>query len=369
LAWVVVVAGCDRRVFQLDDDGITDDEVGEGESSDTSLGDADTSETETGGSINCTASVLELTIDDTTDPASVECVTKVHGDLVIGPTIELSDLGMLAELREVGGTLSIVGNLGLTSLEGLEQVQSIGWLHVRRNGALVDLHGLDSLASVGRVSVINNDALISLAGLPEGLGPDELDIAANDLLEDLDGLPVLTAPASGNPLDIEIEDHEALVSVAGLAHCCSNQPVVVELARNSALVDLDGLEPFERFDTLRLVDNRVLSDVAGIDATEIGTFEVSFNHCSSEAAPLLGDFVGLEQLLSVDVMLIEWGSALTSLAGLDSMVDVTKLEIRNNPMLEWQQVVDLVGQTGPTLFDGCGGIGGPECPTETCPTY
>lgn len=370
-AVVSLAAGCDRRVFDLDDEGIDDDEAGEADTdaAETS-GDGDT-EAETGGSTNCTASVTALTITDATDPASVECVTKVLGDLVIGPSVGVVDLQMLAELREVGGTLYIVGNLGLTSLEGLEQLEQVGWLHVRRNGALLDLHGPANLAAVERISVINNDKLTSLVGLPDGLSPAKLDIAGNDILADLDGLPVLDAPIGGLPVAIQVEDHQSLINVAGLASCCSAQPVIIDLARNAALADLDGLEPFQRFDTLRLIDNRALHDLAGIDATEIGTFEVSYNQCSSEPSPVLDDFAGLEQILSIDVLLIEWVASLDSFAGLDNMIDVTDMQVRNNVGLDWQLVVDLVGQTGPTLFDGCGGIGidAPECPVETCPTF
>jgi hypothetical protein len=370
LAWVSVAAGCDRRVFQYDDQGIGD-EVGDTETdaADTDTGTDDETEAETGDSIGCTASVSSLTITDGIEPASVECVTKVVGNLVIGPSIDLVDLQILANLREVGGSLYIAGNLGLTSLEGLEQLQEVEWLHVRRNGALIDLHGLDGLLAVNRISVINNDGLLSLAGLPAGLSPVELDIAGNDELGDLDGLPVMNAPSTGTPIEIEIEDHRTLTSVAGLATCCSEQPVVVELARNAALVDLGGLEPFERFDTLRLVDNRALADLAGIDATEIGTFEVSYNHCRGESDPALNDFVGLEQLLRVDLLLVEWAASLDSFAGLDNMNHVGDMQIRNNATLDWQFVLDLAGQTGPTLFDGCGGIGGDACPPEPCPTF
>ncbi len=359
-------SGCDRRVFELDADGIGD-EIGDSETeTDDDTETSDAAETETGGSTTCTESVTELTITDATDPATVECVTKVLGDLVIGPSIGLIDLGMLAELREVGGSLSIVGNLGLTSLAGADQLREVGWLHVRRNGALVDLGGLEGLTKADRISVINNDALTSLAGLSPGLGPSELDIAGNDILPDLDGLPAFNA-SSASPLDIEIEDHQSLTNLAGLAACCSTQPVIIEIARNAALLDLDGLEPFQRFDTLRLVDNRMLEDLSGIDATEIGILELSYNQCSGDPDPVLVDFTGLEQTLSIDVLQVEWVASLESFAGLESMVDVTTLAVNNNAKLDWQHVLDLAGQTGPTIFEACGGIGGPECPTEICP--
>lgn len=359
-------SGCDRRVFQYDDQGIAD-EAGESDTTDTT-GEGGDDESETGGSIECSASVESLTITSNTDPASVECVTKVSGDLVIGPS-GLTSLDMLGELREVGGMLYIVGNAQLEDLAGLQQLQKVGWLFVRRNGALTDLSGLDALVVVDRISVINNDALVSLAGLPEGLAPTEIDIAANDLLSDLDELPAFVATGDGSPLDVQIEDHAALTSVAGLATCCSSQPLALELARNAALVDLDGLETFTHFDTLRLLDNRALDDLTGVDATEIGTFELSYDPCLATPAPALENFLGLEQLLRVDRMTIGSNPKLTSFAGLDGLTDVGELFVRNNAALDWQDVFDFVEKTGADLSsDSCGGIGGPTCPTEDCPS-
>jgi hypothetical protein len=367
LMGVSIAGGCDRRVFEFEDQGIGE-EVGDSET-DTTEGETDgETDTETGGSTACTASVASLTITDATNPATVECVTKVVGNLVVGPSVGLTDLGMLSKLREVGGTLYIVGNLGLTSLEGLEELESVGWLHIRRNHALTDLHGLDGLEDVQQISVFNNDGLVSLVGLPEGLAPSKLEIGGNDDLLDLDGLPLLNAPGSGNPIEILVDDHESLTNVGGLATCCSTQPVVIVLSRNDALVDLDGLEPFQRFETLRLVDNRALADLAGIDATQIGTFEVSYNHCSSDPGPVLDDFVGMEQLISIDLLIVEWAASLVGFDGLENMNDVSKIEARNNAKLGWNLVEDLAGQTG-AMYEGCGGLGGDTCEPEPCQTF
>jgi hypothetical protein len=361
-------SGCDSRVFPYDDHGIGD-EAGESSTGDTSESGADdSSESETGGSVECKASVTTLSINDDTDPATVECLTKVGGDLVIGPTSELLDLSMLGELREVGGTLYIVGNLQLESLAGLAQLQKVGWLHVRRNGSLLDLGGLDTLVFTDRISIINNDALTSLAGLPAGLAPRTLEVAANDALVDLDGLPTFVAAESGVPIDVVIGDHLALTSVAGLASCCSTQPIALELARNHALTDLHGLEPFLRFDELLLIDNRKLDDLSGIDASEIGTFELNYDPCTSVPTPALEDFAGLEQLISVDVMTIENNPALLGFDGLDSLVELEKLYVRNNAALPWADVQAFEAKFGTGLaFEGCGGIGGTTCAPAECP--
>lgn len=360
-------SGCDTRVIDYDDQGIGDEAVETSTEETSESGPSDEGESETGGSTECKASVTTLSINDDTDPATVECLTKVSGDLVIGPTSELLDLGMLAELREVGGTLHIVGNLQLESLEGLSQLQKVGWLQVRRNGSLPDLAGLGTLVYTDRISIINNDALVSLAGLPDELAPRSLDIAANDSLVDLDGLPTFVAAESGVPIEVVIGDHLALSNVGGLADCCSTQPIALELARNHALTDLHGLEPFQRFDELLLIDNRKLGSLSGVDASEIGVFELSYDPCINVPAPALENFLGLEELVSVDVMTLESNPKLLGFAGLDSLVDVEKLYVLDNTALPWGDVQSFFNEVTPVAFEGCGGVGGPTCAPAECP--
>ncbi len=364
---LVPALACDRRVESFPDEGIADEAAeteGESEDADDEVPiDAD----ESGGSVSCSPEVVDLRITDATNPASVECVERVTGNLTIGPTTTLTDLSILSELREVGGSIELHGNLSLTSLEGLEQLESASWLHVRRNNALGDLHGLDGLTTVSHITIANNDALTSLAGLPEGLSPAVLEIADNDSLERLDGLPVFLAPGDGSPLHVEVENHGLLSDLGGLSTCCSAQPIALLLARNAKLVDLGGLEQFQRFNALRLDDNRALASLEGVDASEIDTLELTYNRCETTSIPSLVDFEGLEELTSVGVMRIEWASSVESFAGLASLVDVSKLYVRNNVSLPWSAVLELVAKTGP-VFEGCGGIGGPTCVAETCQT-
>ncbi len=343
-----------------DGDGDPGDGDGDGE------GDGDEGDT---GSTNCSIVVDTLTIADDTPPEAVECVEHVLGNLSIGPTTKLVDLSMLSNLREVGGTIYVFGNGALTSLHGLEELVSVDHLHIRRNHMLVDLAGLDSLDRVDWITVVNNEGLVSVEGLPDGLTPGFVEIEDNDLLTNLDGLPLFAKPSVGSSIAVEVQGNPSLVDLGGLSDCCSQQAATLYIANNASLTNLVGLESFVRLEALHLRDNFALASLDGLSsAIEVGTLEVRYDHCNPKT-PNLSNLAGALSLSSIDVLQIQWVGSLTSLAGLEQIPSLDKLLIRNNAMLPWLQVQMLITQTSPAAVDACGGIGGPECPTEPCETF
>ncbi|WP_181197981.1 leucine-rich repeat domain-containing protein [Enhygromyxa salina] len=372
-ALVLSLASCEGRPLPSPGDGINFGEAGDGDGSGEGEGEGDgdgDGDGDSTGSAGCVAVVDELVITDDTAPESVACVEEVLGDLTIGPTTQLVNLEVLANLREVGGTIYVFGNLSLTSLAGLEQLESVDWLHIRRNHNLSDLHGLGGLVWAEQITVSNNAGMTSLAGLPTGLAPLVLEVAGNDLLPSLDGLPSFESPDHGGAIHVEIEDNPALIDLGGLSDCCAAQPASVVIDGNDALTDLDGLEGFERLDTLRLHDNLGLVDLDGLDnLSEVQTLDVQYDHCVPGTAASLVDFGGAESLTEVDVLQIQWVDSLTSLAGLEGVGGLSKLLVRNNAGLAWGEVLALESQTAPGLVDTCGGVDGPECAAEPCPMF
>jgi hypothetical protein len=311
----------------------------------------------------------DLVITDETPHESIACVEQVLGNLTIGPTTQLINLDSLASLKEVGGTAYIVGNLALITVSGLEALERVEWLHIRRNRNLSDLHGLAGLTAVGRITISNNDGLTSLAGLSDGLAPSKLEVADNELLASLDGLPSFTMAGNDAALTVEIEDNPSLIDLGGLSDCCAEQALSLTVARNAKLPDLGGLESFARLDSLYLHDNVALASLDGLDnLVEVRTLDIAFDHCIANNDATLGNLVGAPNLAEIDVLQIQWIGSLTSLAGLSGVNDLTKLQIRNNATLPWDEVMNLATLTGPLVLDICGGVGGPECPAETCPT-
>jgi hypothetical protein len=364
------LASCEGRSFVVTDDEIESgdgDGDGDGDPSEGD-GDGDPGDGDPGdgdGDLACAPIVDSLTITDETELASVACVEVVVGDLTIGPTTQMFDLQAFTSLRKVGGTATIVGNLSLTSLDGLGSLSSVEWLHIRRNRNLSDLHGLDGLTAVERITITDNDGMTSVAGLPAGLAPWRLEVADNLLLASLDGLPSFEAASTSEAMLVDIDDNAALIDLGGLTDCCANQRIDLSLARNASLEDLGGLEGFVRLARLRLFDNRALISLDGLDElVEVGTLELGYDPCNAGPAPSLSDLLGAPQLAGVEVLRIEWVSSLTSLAGLAGLTSLAELQIRNNAALPWEAVLDLEAQTSPEIVDTCGGVGGPACPDD-----
>ncbi|HLT34705.1 MAG TPA: hypothetical protein VK034_00435 [Enhygromyxa sp.] len=376
---MLCLAGCEERSLLPGDEAIDfgegdgDGDPGDGDSGDVDLGDGDGDNTsgdgDGDGTIACAPIVGSLVITDETPPESVVCVERVLGDLTVGPTTGLVDLQLLSSLRRVGGTAYIVGNLALTSVDGLASLDQVEWLHVRRNRNLSDLHGLDSLTDVGRITVTDNDGMTSLAGLPDGLAPTHLEVADNQLLASLDGLPVLLAPGTG-PLQIEIDDNPSLIDLGGLSDCCADQAPALTLAGNAKLPDLDGLEAFVRLDSLRLHDNPALATLDGLDnLVEVRTLDIRFDRCLANNHASLVNLLGAPNLTQIDVLQIQWIDSLASLAGLEGVDGLDTLRVRSNEALPWDAVLELAARTEPTTLDACGGVGGPECSSEPCPMF
>lgn len=372
LGVLLVFAGCEAGPIDGPEDGIGFGEAGdldEGQlegDGDNDQGHDDNGE-ESGGSTSCQAIVETLEITDATERASVDCVEEVTGDLKIGPTTSLKDLQWLTKLRHVGGTLYVVGNLGLESLSGLEQLEDVDWIHLRRNEELAELGGLAGLGYVDRITITDNDSLVDLDGFPEGLSPSLLEVSNNDGLLTLSGLPVFLSPGDG-PFEIEVEDNPVLADLHGLSDCCSQQQVALTVTQNPTLDDLEGLEGFDRIQTLRLHDNVGLHDFGGLsNVTDIDTLIVDFDRCLADNTPTMVNFAGADSLARVGFLQVEWVSSLTSFVGLAELSDTDKLFVRNNELLPWSAVLDLADDTGPMTTDLCGGVGGPECVNEPCP--
>ena len=375
---MLVGAGCEGRPLPSQDEGdfgIEDEEEGGDGDGDANTeasgdGDGDSGTTSGTGPVECFSVVDELVIDKDTDPESVTCVERVLGDLTVGPTTGPLDLSMLSNLERVDGKLYFHANYALTKIEGLDKLEYVNWLHVRRNPNLDNLAGFEALTTLNRLTISSNDGLTSLAGLPEGLSPSRIEVDTNDVLSSLDGLPSFVPAPDAPATRFEVAYNPMLVDLAGISDCCSNLSLSLALEGNPALTDLDGLEAFMRLEVLELHDNWGLVDLDGLDnLVEVGDFTIDYDHCMPNASPSLMDLGGAEQLVTIGTLELEQISSLTSLSGLDKVATIDKLFIRNNDALPWSDMDALQTQTDPAVHVLCGGVDAPiECPPEDpCP--
>ncbi|HTU59735.1 MAG TPA: hypothetical protein VMF89_14890, partial [Polyangiales bacterium] len=133
---------------------------------------------------------LQLQAADIRDLTVLSRLQSVTGQLSIGPLSGdgvLPSLDGLDQLRSVGA-LSVQNLPELEDLQGLGMLGRAGHIDIRACNGLQDLYGLDTLGEVrGRLRLANNAGLRSLAGAPALRELDELVLDGNASLTSLRG--------------------------------------------------------------------------------------------------------------------------------------------------------------------------------------
>lgn len=156
----------------------------------------------------------DLTVGEwVSDLSALTCLRRVGGDLDIGGNLSLSSLRGLDRLETVDGTLYIAGCDRLTDLQGLGALTYTAMPYIYTNAGLTSLRGLDALGAVKSVLVWYNESLVSLSGLGSLEAIDgSLQIGDNRSLERLDGLESLESVSR----DLEISFNDSLTDLSGL---------------------------------------------------------------------------------------------------------------------------------------------------------
>ena len=134
---------------------------------------------------------------DLEDLSGLGGLTEIDGSADIKGHLRLQNLSGLSLLR-VGRSLDIRGNMGMTSLEGLESLKIVGMdLRIEYNDDLVDVSALSALPVVGRdFFVMGSPDLVDLSGMQlERIGGD-FSLSRSGLV-DLEGMEELRL-VSGN---------------------------------------------------------------------------------------------------------------------------------------------------------------------------
>ena len=316
-------------------------------------------------------------------------VASIGGDLIIGGLDDgtyLINLTGLEALTYIGGDLRVFGNFALTSLTGLDNLSFIHgnfYLGVRGlyfeggNPLLTSLIGLGSLTSVGGyLSISSNNGLTSLSGLDNIDSIPDLYIRYNnslascetqwlcDYLADPNGSINIysNAPGCNNP--IEIADSCGITlsclpfgnyyffTQSDIDNFQTNYPNCTEIegdiyiSGDSSISDLNGLSVLTSIGRdlaigkggeLYFGINNNLSSLEGLNnLTSIGRdLVIGYSGPgpgSGGANPILANLTGLEGLTSIGRDLnIESNESLTNLSGLDNLNSLGgELMIENN---------------------------------------
>jgi hypothetical protein len=284
----------------------------------------------TTGVVECTRVVVaDVNVETDEQMAALADVIEIQGDLRIGFDT-LTELVGAHCLERITGTLAINNNPSLERIDdALTGLHSVGNMFVMDNPALVSLTGLRALERIeSRAIVGDNPVLVELrfdaltavgenltvggASLPNLLGLSSLTevgglltISNSDSLVDLDGLQNLATAG--------------LTSYSGL-----------HIMRNTALLSLDGIT-LQNLRRLRITDNPALVDLGGLES--VVTIE---NGLEIEQNDALTSLVGLDNLVEVpgDHVSIVNNPALQSLAGLDGLRELEHLHVCNNAVLD-----------------------------------
>ncbi len=212
--------------------------------------------------------------------AGLNQITRVAGDLYIGRTDSLNSLVGLENLTTIEGDLWIKENAEITSLEGLTNLDSIqGLMRISQNHKLINLMGLDNLAFIHGGFVIGS----------------------NNALETINGM-------------IALKSIQYYVTIGG----------------NNALKNLSGLETLEKIEQLSIQNNNNLTSLAGLENLKVD--EIS--RISVIGNKRMKSLAGMETIRHIGTLTIEQQDSLEVLDGFPNVERISKLDLRNNPMLK-----------------------------------
>ena len=337
----------------------------------------------------------DLHITDSTDLASLICVSSVTGSLFVNDT-SLETFQELANLKSVGGTVQIGGNASLVDLAGLEGLIEIkggggyGEATIFDNPMIENLDGLKSLEVMDYLTILNCDGLSDLSGvsgkisgsLTGGWGlslvgnkalstldslagasnltfrvyladnPSLTDISAletvidkdasveiyvqnNDKLLELVGFHLLTTLSS-----LVVDGNDSLVDLSGLESVAVVTGAAV-VTNNESLEDLSGLGGLEVADSVEVGQNPSLISLEGLDSLQEVQHSLSVGDCETGGNPILTSLVGLEAIETIGNLGIQGNNQLVSLNGLDGLTSLDKVWVQFNPLLPSLEAVEL----------------------------
>ena len=169
----------------------------------------------------------------------------------------LSNLEHIGQFSPSGEALTIADNAVLTSLDGLQKLDTIaGTTFIERNESLLDLNGLSSLRSLG-----------------DGSYNSGIRVNGNASLIDVSGIGNIEVISGGRASYLEITSNPSLVNInlPGLKGIFGDLVGRLNIASNADLLNLDGLSSLEYVHggmsaVVRITGNESLQDIDGLSS-------------------------------------------------------------------------------------------------------
>jgi PKD repeat protein len=247
--------------------------------------------------------IVKLTVTDN-DGASADTVQTVNTgctEIHVG-SINITDG---ASLQQLFGKCGITGDLFISStqldrLSGLESLQFInGLLNISNNGMMTSLNGLENLTSVGSLSISNNNELTDIRALMK------LTSVENYLL--LSSLPLLS----------DLNVFEGLERVGSVS--IHNLPNLSIFNTFNKITSIDAIQitsvlslmVFDGFSALKRVENNLLINSTGVSVCELISFR--------ERIAAEGDGIGGTTMFSNNPQTRSGNILISSLSQMESM--------------------------------------------------
>jgi hypothetical protein len=304
-------------------------------------------------------------------------LTACNGELKIESDNSLTSLSGLENINSLGA-LNIVLNSPITDLTGLQGLTNIspGSLFIHDNISLTTLSGLNNLSLIeGGVEISNNSALINIDGLESLSFTKRININYNSSLSNLQGLENLTSVEE----DFLLHDNNAIVDLTGLGNL-TTIGVKLSINNNSALTSLSGLNSLDSVTHLYINDNISLTtcnigSICNFLSNPTGSVNIYDNATGCNSPPEISDICGFTMsclpygnyyfLSQTDIddfqtnytncTAIEGdikiaGSDITNLIGLSTITSIGgHLMIYGNGSLQYLSGLDSVNYIGGTL--------------------
>lgn len=292
------------------------------------------------------------------------------GFVYFGDNPHVTDLSPLANLRSVSalglatlpGVTSLaplsgltnaqefwVFGLGITNLDGLQNLTSVRSLELSYNNYLVDLSALSQVPGINMLRLSGNNALPSLATLSQLNVQYELWLRDNPLLADCGSLVL------GSGANITVWNNAQLASLSCLQGAAHLGELTVR--DNAALVNLDDLASLTTLDgNLNLANNFALASLTGLSSL------TSVRSVNVYGQPLLVDLAGLQGVSAVYDLGISQMASLSSLHGLENLTSVYgSATFDGNPELPQCAIAQLELQIGRPVNWNQGNTGTGSC--------
>lgn len=316
----------------------------------------------------CTDMRGSIQISNVTDLSFLNNLTSLDGSLQIKDSPSLTSLDGLQNLISVGAHLRI-NNVGIVNLNGLEQLTRIGGgFHLIELPQLNSLSGLSSLGFANAIEINNNPVLTSINSLQNLTSVGVyIEIHENPSLTSLNGFQRLASVGQslygeihnlkihGSPLLADIDEFQNLVSVSGdvsfhnlgisdldglasLTHIGRG----LYLDRLPALISVSGLSSVTTVSSIWINDIPLLTSLNGFQSLTGIDGDLQIHE-----GAVLADVTGLLNLVSVGGGLSLYNLGLTSLNGLGQLESIgAGLSIERLPLLtslEGLAVLDTIG--------------------------